>query len=47
MTALLPEMKLEIIRAVGETISEEMSQLINMFFSSTEAIQGYFSQLRD
>ena len=47
MATMLPEMKLDIIKAVGGTMSEEMSQLINMFASSTEAIEGYFSQLRD
>ena len=47
MATMLPEMKLDIIKAVGGTMSEEMSQLINMFASSTEAIDGYFSQLRD
>jgi len=43
MATMLPEMKLDIIKAVGGTMSEEMSQLINIFASSTEGIENYLS----
>ncbi len=45
--AMLPEFKQDIIRAVGGTISEEFSQLLNQFASSTESIENYFSQLKN
>ena len=44
---MLPEFKKEIIRAVGGNISDEFSQLLNQFASSTESIENYFSQLRN
>ena len=47
MGAMLPEFKQDIIRAVGGTISEEFSQLLNQFASSTESIENYFSQLKN
>ena len=47
VTMMMPEIKEDIVRAVGGMMSEEVAGLLNVFASNSESIEDHFSKLRD